>query len=430
MANIPVTDIPVTNIFVLGLDEQNRATLSALPGAEQYRFHQLLRRDELVKEEIEWDNALAAAQSRLDGFDGSVDAVVGYWDFPVSSLVPVLCARRGLPCASLEAVLKCEHKYWSRLEQRRSIDEHPRFGLVELDDRQPPDGVGYPLWLKPVKAFSSALAFRVHDDGQFRAALETIRARIGGIGGAFDAALRHAEVPDEVAEAGGQACLAEEAVSGNQVTVEGYDDGSQFRIYGVIDSHNYEGSPSFERYQYPSSLPRELTDRLAEISRRVIRRIGLRSVFNIEYFWDPGSGEVHLLEINPRHSQSHARLFEQVDGVPNHKCMVEMGLGRTPEFPHRQGRYAVAAKWFHRRFEDATVVRAPTAEDVARVEREIPGVAVEIAAPRGVRLSDMPEQDSYSYNLAVVHVAASDEQELHRKYSDCIRSLPFEFAAA
>jgi hypothetical protein len=420
----------MTNVFVLGLDEQNRATLSALPGAEQYRFHQLMTREELVKDEMEWDSTLAEAQDRLDAFDGRVDAVVGYWDFPVSSLIPVLCARRGLPCASLEAVLKCEHKYWSRLEQSRSIDEHPRFGLVELDDRAPPDGVRYPLWLKPVKAFSSALAFRVHDDEEFRSALEEVRAGIGGIGGAFDAALRHAQVPDDVAEAGGQVCLAEEAVSGHQVTVEGYDDGEEFRIYGIIDSYNYEDSPSFERYQYPSKVPREIVDRLHDVSRRVIRQIGLRSVFNIEYFWDPDSGNVALLEINPRHSQSHARMFEQVDGVPNHKCMVDMGLGRTPDFPHRQGEHAVAAKWFYRVFEDARVVRAPTGEELAEVERRIPGVSVEIEAPQGIRLSEMREQDSYSYGLAVVHVGASDEQELHRKYAECLRALPFEFGPA
>lgn len=425
-----MTNSSVVNIFVLGLDERNRATLSSLPEAEQYRFHQLLRREDLVKDQMEWDNALTEAQSRLDAFDGRIDAVVGYWDFPVSSLVPVLCARRGLPCASLEAVLKCEHKYWSRWEQSRSIDEHPRFGLVELDDRKPPEGVGYPLWLKPVKAFSSALAFRVRDDEEFRSALENIRGGIGGIGGAFDAALRYAQVPEEIAEAGGQVCLAEEAVSGNQVTVEGYDDGSEFRIYGIVDSHNYEGSPSFERYQYPSSVPPEITERLVDVSRRVIRRIGLRWVFNIEYFWDPDSGAVALLEINPRHSQSHARMFEQVDGVPNHKCVIDMGLGRTPDFPHRQGEHAVAAKWFHRAFEDARVVRVPTDDEVARVQREIPGVSVEIAAPPGIRLSEMREQDSYSYTLAVVHVAAADEQELHRKYAECVRSLPFEFASA
>lgn len=415
------------NVFVLGLDEGNRATLSSLPGSDGYRIHPLLDRDEIIKPEIEWNGVLAEAESRLDAFDGSVDAVVGYWDFPVSSLAPVLCARRGLPHPTLEAVLKCEHKYWSRLEQRRSIDEHPRFGLVELDDRQPPEGVRYPLWLKPVKAFSSELAFRVHDHEEFRGALGEIRGGIDRIGSAFDAALHYAEVPPEIADEGGLVCLAEEAVGGEQVTVEGFDDGTEFRVYGVIDSYNYSGMPSFERYQYPSALPEHVIDKLVETSRRVIRHIGLRWVFNIEYFWDRRDDSICLLEINPRHSQSHALMFEQVDGVPNHKGMVDMGLGRTPDFPSRQGPYSVAAKWFHRRSEDGVVRRAPSEEDLARIQREIPGVSVEVEARSGTRLSEMPEQDSYSYNLAIVHVGAADEQELHRKYEQCVRELRFEF---
>ena len=40
------------NIFVLGLDEANRAMLSSLPGTESYEFHQLLTFDELQGADI------------------------------------------------------------------------------------------------------------------------------------------------------------------------------------------------------------------------------------------------------------------------------------------------------------------------------------------------------------------------------------------
>ena len=46
---------------------------------------------------------------------------------------------------------------------------------------------------------------------------------------------------------------------------------------------------------------------------------------------------LHVLEVNPQHSQSHAELFEQVDGVPNHLAMLRLALGRDPELPPRQG---------------------------------------------------------------------------------------------
>lgn len=417
----------VKNIFVLGLDAGNRRRLEDLPGADEYRFHPLLSTDELLGGEVDLADLLEKARAELAAFDGTVDAVVGYWDFPVSSMVAILCQERGLPAAPLEAVLKAEHKYWSRVEQQKSIEQYPRFAVVGLDQRTAPDGLRYPMWIKPVKAFSSELAFRVADDEQLRSALAEVRAGIDRVGAAFDVALSQVDLPEEIAEVGGAACLAEEAVSGEQVTVEGFHDGDDVRIYGIIDAQDYAGTSSFRCYVYPSRLPDDVVRRLGEVSRRIIRQIGLTSVFNIEYFWDRETGAINLLEINPRQSQSHARLFEQVDGLPNHHCMIELALGRTPVPPHRTGQYSVAAKWFYRRFSDGLVRRAPAGTEVEAIEREIPGVHVEVEAEQDVRLSELSEQDSYSYNLAVVHVGGADERELEDKYARCVELLPFEF---
>ena len=92
------------NIFVLGLEDFNAAKLQALPGAERCRFLPLLtfadvkrRRNYPVRDLLE------AASLQLDRFPGRVDAIIGYWDFPVSTMVPILCAERGLRAPSLEA---------------------------------------------------------------------------------------------------------------------------------------------------------------------------------------------------------------------------------------------------------------------------------------------------------------------------------------
>lgn len=257
--------------------------------------------------------------------------------------------------------------------------------------------------------------------------LADIRAGIDRVGSAFDIALSYVDLPDEIAQLGGAACMAEEAVSGQQVTVEGFHDGTTAHVYGIIEAHNYDNTPSFHCYLYPSRLPEDVVQRLSDISRRVIEHIGLTTVFNIEYFWERSTGALHLLEINPRQSQSHARLFEQVDGLPNHHCMIELALGRVPDPPSRRGQYPIAAKWFYRRFEDGLVRRAPTDDEIASIERDLPGVHVEVEAREGIRLSQMPEQDSYSYNLAVVHVGGADEQELTDKYERCLAALTFEF---
>jgi hypothetical protein len=417
------------NVFVLGLDDLNLGVLENLPGADELRFHELLCRDDLLDiAHLDLPARLAQAERILRDFDGSVDAVVGYWDFPVSSLVPIVCHRFGLPSPDLDGVLRCEHKYWCRLEQSEVIEEHPAFALVPFDDPAPPPGVGFPMWLKPVKSASSELAFKARDETEFRDAVTHIRERIDEFGRPFELILDHAGLPAEIEEVGGRACLAEEAVSGRQFTVEGYCVDNEPHVYGVVESVLYPGRSSFHRYQYPANLPAEVTERLTRISTEAMRRMRIGSgTFNIEYFWDPDTDRISLLEINPRLSQSHAQLFECVDGVSNLHALVQLGLGRRPEMRHRQGRYAVAAKVFPRAFHDAVVTRAPSPEEVARIEREIPGViGISADLQEGTRLSDVPHQNSYSCALGSIVVAADDEQELLTTYERCVDALGYQ----
>ena len=104
------------------------------------------------------------AQRQIESFDGRWTRSSGSGTSRSARWCRCCASALGLRWASLESVVKCEHKYWSRLEQRRVIDEYPRFGLVDLDDDPTlPDGLRYPVWLKPVKSASSALAYRVED---------------------------------------------------------------------------------------------------------------------------------------------------------------------------------------------------------------------------------------------------------------------------
>jgi hypothetical protein len=421
-------DTVTKNVFVLGLDEHNQRILEDMPDNDLCRFHPVLSFDEIYGEEISFGDVLTSAQRQLDAFDGPIDAIIGFWDFPVSSVLPLLRQRYGLPTARLEEVVMCEHKYWSRLVQQQVIEEYPHFGLVDPQhDQDPPEGLEYPMWVKPVKSFSSVLAFGVADQAAFRDALGKIRDGIGWVGEPFDALLEYVDLPPEIAAAGGQVCLAEEAIVGRQLTIEGYRYRGEVVIYGVVDSINYDNSPSFLRYQYPSTLPQPVLDRLADITRRLVEAIGLeRMTFNIEYFWDPGTDAITLLEINPRHSQSHAELFENVDGMANHQVMLRLALDRDPEFPRGQGRYAMAAKWFVRRFSDGVVRRHPSPEEIEAIQNIVPGTSIDLTVYAGDRLSELNEQDSYSYELASVYIGAADEAELTAKFEQVVAALPFE----
>jgi biotin carboxylase len=416
------------NIVVLGLDDWNRELMQRVPDADRYDFHGLLTIEEMQVGDIPIVDLLNTAEKKLAAFDGQIDAIIGFYDFPVSTIVPLLCRRFGVRGPSLEAVLRCEHKYWSRLEQREVITELPPFALVDLDDPRPPTEVGYPFWLKPVKSFSSDLAFEVTDDEEFARAVTEMRDGVARVGEPFEYVLAQADLPQEIAAAGGQSALAEQAMTGERAAVEGYCRGSEVVVHGVLDSLVYPGVSSFLRHQYPSQLPTPMRERLADVSKRVIEHIGLTdTTFSIEFFCDPATGDVGLLEINPRHSQSHADLFEQVDGFPNHHYLIKAALGEDPRRPQGGGPYDISARWYLRRFEDGIVTRIPSTSDIERVEREIDGVRVRAKVGEGQRLSDMEFQDSYSYQLAEIIVGARDVDEMEEKYERCVAALPFEF---
>jgi hypothetical protein len=273
----------VENVFVLGLDAHNADVLHGLPDAARYRFHPLLSDGELSGgESVDLPGLLDAAQRQVEAFDGPVHALVGFWDFPISTMVPILCERLGLRWASTEAVVKCEHKYWSRLEQSKVIDEIPGFGLLDLDDPRLPEGLGYPVWIKPIRSASSQLAFRADDPRQLVGAAATIRSGIRRIGDAFGTVLDLLELPPELAGVGGSACLVEESAAGRLVTVEGYSRHDQVHVYGIVDSVTVPGGTSFLRYQYPSSIPDAVSERMVELTRRVIRQIGYDgATFNV-----------------------------------------------------------------------------------------------------------------------------------------------------
>jgi hypothetical protein len=305
------------NVFVLGLDEENRELLEALPDAEHCTFHELLTIEEAqLGAEIPVMELLDKAQRQLEEFDGSIDAIVGYWDFPVTLMAPILCERFGLPSSSLRSRVMCEHKYWSRLVQREAAPE-ACVGFAAVDPFAPGTvDLDYPFWLKPVKSTSSMLSTKVENEDDFERAIAQLRDQVGRIGKPFERILEMVDAPAEIAELGGSACIAEDEARGLQCTVEGYAIGDTVEVYGVVQSLHYPEASSFYRFQYPPQLPDEVCERMTDVSRRVVKALGLApSAFNIEFFWDEQHDRLTILEINPRHSQSHAKLFELVISV-------------------------------------------------------------------------------------------------------------------
>lgn len=173
---------------------------------------------------------------------------------------------------------------------------------------------------------------------------------------------------------------------------------------------------------------------MIDIANRVMAATGLDdSPFNMELFWNQQTDRVWLLEINARISKSHSPLFEKVEGVPHKEVMVDVALGRAPEYPLGRGRFSHAAKCMVRRYDCAdsdTVLAAPGEKELRDIERRFPGTYVNLHVSPGMRLSELEHQDSYSHELAAIFVSANSHAALMRKYRAIVERLGIEIGGA
>jgi hypothetical protein len=418
-------------VFVLGLDAFNRRKLAAIPDADAIEIVGLLP-NEAVEHRIDLDidAVLAAARRQLDGHRGSIDGLINYIDFPGNSVAAILAAEYGVRGPRLDAVLACEHKYWSRRVQAEvAPDAVPPFRAVDPFD---PGSVAaidlaYPYWLKPIKGFASWLGFRIGSAADRDRAIAEIRRRIHQLGRPFDQLMDRIAPPDAIAGIGGHHCIAEALVRGRQCTVEGHVFAGEIAIHGVIDSVRARNRSSFRRYVYPSGWPDPVKRRARGIATDLVRRLGLDDCgFNIELFWDEAADRLQLLEINPRISQSHCDLFEKVDGTSSHAILVDIALGRRPRPRSGGGSHRVAGKFFIRAYgRQGRVVRVPGPADIDRLHAAFPDAELVVLAASGDALDDRPFDDSYTATLAQLYLGADSHAALRTAYRRALDLLPF-----
>ncbi len=416
-------------IFVVGLDDFNLKKLRNLPESEFCDFLPALHLSEMRKvEQYDLEALLKTCYERIDEH-GRIDGVVTYFDFPGTTLVPIIAEKYGLPGPSLTSVMKCEHKYWSRLEQSKVIAEHiPQFKAFNPFDEDAYQKLGMmaPFWVKPIKSFRSFLAYRINGEHQFYESMQEVRRHIDFMAQPFRELMQRRGMPEEFA-AMEESCIAESSIGGHQCTVEGYVNNGRVVVYGIVDSIREGDRSSFSSYEYPSGLPQEIQFRMADVSRRAISQIGLdHSPFNIEYFYNPTADEVYLLEINPRISQAHTDIFEKVHGISHHSIMLNLALGRKPRTLEYKGEFNKAANFMLRTFESGRVKKSPTPEEIKILKKFIPGLEVKIHVRDGMHLQELQGQDSYSYELANIFVGGRDHKELVDKYNQCVEGLTFD----
>ena len=424
------------DVAVVGLEDENclntRLLHDCLRGEEDIRYHAVIHREETVIEDASYpfDERLDRARARMRKIPGGADGLVTYWDFPSSVFATFLANEAGLPYATVPSVIKCEHKLWFRQEQDKALGSPGFCGFRPLDEDPLSEvTLDYPFWIKPVVGHSSMLGFLIEGPEDFAKACAEIREHIADVTRPFRYVIEHGDLPEDLARLGASACLAEEIIShGEQYTLEGYVRHGEVVVYGIVQSVRDENEHTFSRYQYPASIEPEAARRMEEMTRKVLTQFGFDgSPFNVEFFHDRATGAVRMLEINSRLSQSHADLFNKVDGRAHFQIAVDLALDRDPRWRRGEGAFDVAAKFFLRRTEDGRVTKVPDRAMLDQLAREMPDVEFVPGVSVGDRLSELPEQETYSYEIADLFIGGRDEADLQRKFERSKEILRFEF---
>ncbi len=414
-------------VFVVGWDEFNYEKLTHLPEAGECQFLPAICFSEMRGKNISIPDLLDIAEERIKKA-GKIDALVTFYDFPGTVLTPIIARKFDLPAPSLQHIMKCEHKYWSRLEQQKVIPENiPAFKQFDLYDDNAYDKIGFkpPFWIKPVKSYHSYLSYKITDRKKFEQSIVKVRKGIDSIIEPFAYIIKNYGIDGDVSGLK-EKMFAETVISGHQCTAEGYAYNGEIRVYGVVDSIRVKGGSSFVRYQYPSSLAADVKNKINELSKEVIRQIGLmNSPFNIEYFYNEKSDRIYLLEINPRISQAHTDLFEKVHGISNHEVMLNIALNRQPAKFEHKGEFKVAAHFMHRSFKPGIIREVPSEKEIAALKKKYPDMLIQINIEEGLDLDEMATHhiDSYSYILANIFLGGRNTHELLDKYRYVIDNL-------
>ena len=360
----------------------------------------------------------AASQSKLGRRRGWAGVVSHHEQF--GTLAAALVAEQlGLPGATPESVLAAQHKLVARQVLERVAPE-ANLGFAELDAEYGADipaGLDYPAFVKPMKAAFSVLARQVRDRAELQAhtrfgwrELWVIRRLVEP----FEQVLR-----ERMPQAGSaHRMLLEEPIPPRtpQYNLDGWVFNGQAHTLGVVDAVMYPGTQAFMRWEHPSRLAEPLQQRALEVARKFLAAIGYtHGFFNMEFFHDPLTDRLAVIEFNPRLASQFSDLYRRVQGVDAHAMSLALALGEDPAaLPRAEPSAGAAASIVYRVFSADGVPAMPSARQAAEVLKRYPDSMLFTYPKKGHSLErDFKWLGSYRYGI--IHLDGRDEQHLRER---------------
>ena len=329
----------------------------------------------------------------------------------------MLAERMGWPGTPVDAVLACQHKLFARQVLARACPEaNVGFAPLEAEYGGPvPEGLAYPLFVKPVKAAFSVLARSVMN----RADLEA-HTRFG----MWELwVIRHLVEPFErvarqrLGEAGSaHRMMVEEPLHARQYNLDGYVWNGAVREIGFVDSIMYPGTQSFMRFEVSTRLDARVRTRALDVARRFLSAAGFtHGAFNMEFFHDESTDRLAVIEFNPRLASQFGDLYQRVTGQDPHETALWLAHGRDPAGqPGSTPRFGAAASFVYRTFPGEPLPAMPGRARVARLKARFPD-AVLLAFPKDASQRARDYKWLGSYRHGILHLGGRDADDLRAR---------------
>ena len=360
-------------------------------------------------------------------YRGRIDGVLSNNEHFGALIAAVVAQRLGLPGTDPAVIIAAQHKYYARCLQQKIVPEAtPRFSVFPYKVASAAaTGLPFPFYVKPVKATFSVLARRVDSFAQLQAhlrfnALETLI--LHKLVTPFnDLMTRYTPFSIDAHH-----LIAEEVLSGVQVNVDGFMHNGKITLLSIVDEVMYPGTQAFLRFEYLSRLLPEVLERMKALAEKLFNGIDYGyGFFNVELIYQPDTGNIQIVEINPRMASQIVNLYRRVDGYDPYELLISLALGEAPAVSFGAGAFGAAASFVFRRFDGREVTRVPGQAQLASVRERYPDARLMLYLKRGASLArEMKWLGSYRY--AVLNLGGASAEDLHQRYDDIRRSLAFE----
>ena len=337
----------------------------------------------------------------------------------------MLAERMGWPGTPVRAVLACQHKLYARRVLQEVAQEANTWAeaLPARYGEPIPDGIAYPIFIKPVKAAFSVLARTVHNRAEL-----TAMTRFG----AWELwVIRHLVEPFEriaaarlPAAGSAHRLMLEAPVAGQQYNLDGYVFAGDLHAVGFVESVMYPGTQAFMRFDYPCALPAAAREQAIDVARRFLEAVGFtHGLFNMEFFHDAARDRLTVIEFNPRMAAQFSDLYLRVDGVDLHRVALELAHGRDPRLlPHAEPNAGAAASFVYRSFELAERPPMPSLWQRRELAQQFPDAMLFRFAKTPAQIArDFKWLESYRYGI--LHLGGHDAHDLRARCEAASRLL-------